>query len=113
MHFVQNPGHDTNVMDVMKMGNIALRIKFEPTPPTILGTTRQTIIPPSLPDAISLSTCLGGSLPERSVQTTLFVYSTHFFSQAIRSISATSGENGACALTAETQKRNMKMCFQL
>ena len=65
--------HDC-IVRVMKMRNIVPRAGIEPT--TLAFRARVlTIIPPRLFDVTTIptSTCLCGSLPERSLQTTTFV----------------------------------------
>ena len=71
MKLVQDPGHGTSVVRVMKMGNIVLRAGIETTP-LAFWVSVLTIIPHRLLDVTILPTptCLCGSLLERSMQTT-------------------------------------------
>ena len=59
-------------MGVMKMGNSVYRAAIEPTSLAFRASVL-TITSPRLPDIITLytPTCLCGSLPEKSVQTTI------------------------------------------
>ena len=61
-------------MGVMKMGNMVPRGGFEPTSFEFWASVL-TITSPRLLDItiLSMATCLGGYLPERSVQTTTLV----------------------------------------
>ena len=60
---------------VMKMRNIALRVRVKPTSHAFRATI-WTLTPPKIPDVTILppSTCLCSSLPERSVQTTTVLW---------------------------------------
>ena len=62
------PGHSTSVMGVMKIGNTVPRVGLEPTSLAFWAI----VLPLHLPDvtAIPTSTCLCGSLPKMSVETT-------------------------------------------
>ena len=63
---MQDPGHNTRVMGVVKMENIAPRMGIKPTSLAFQARV-VTVTPPGLPDVITvlIPTCLCSSLPER------------------------------------------------
>ena len=76
MKLVQDLGHRSNVMDVMKMGNIVPRVEIDDISLALRTSVLTIITQLRLSDVTTVPTltCLCGSLPERSVQsTTLFL----------------------------------------
>ena len=66
---------ETSVVSITKIGNSAPRVGIEPTSLAV-SANALTITIPRLPDVTTLpkSTCLCGSLSERSVQNTNYIY---------------------------------------
>ena len=84
MWLAHDPGHGTNVVDVIEMGNSVPSVESHPTF-LAFETSVLTTIPPTLPNITSLSTptCLYDFLPGRSVQTTA-VLTSYVFNNTIR-----------------------------
>ena len=72
---MQDPGHGTNVMGAMKIGNIVPIAGIERKSLAFRASVL-TITPRRIPDVtiIPTPTCLYSSVPERSVQTTTPLY---------------------------------------
>ena len=68
------------VAGVMKMGNIVAGTEIEPTSLAFRASVL-TITSPRLPDVttILMPTCLCCSLPERSVQSSTYIYNTFIY----------------------------------